>query len=89
MNAPNRKYWFHAKTYGWGWSWPACWQGWLVLLIWLAIVLAGATLATQENLWLFIGFVVVMATVLILICYLTGPPPRWRWGDKDDINEVR
>jgi hypothetical protein len=25
-----RKYWFPAKRYGWGWGIPSSWQGWLV-----------------------------------------------------------
>ena len=25
-----RKYWFPAKRYGWGWGMPNTWQGWLV-----------------------------------------------------------
>jgi hypothetical protein len=26
-----RKYWFPAKRYGWGWGIPCSWRGWLVL----------------------------------------------------------
>ncbi len=26
-----KKYWFPAKRYGWGWGIPNVWQGWLVL----------------------------------------------------------
>ena len=30
-----------------------------------------------------IAFVVVLAVLLIGVCWLTGEPPRWRWGDDD------
>lgn len=31
--ARNRKYWFPAKRFGWGWGLPSAWQGWVVLLL--------------------------------------------------------
>jgi hypothetical protein len=27
------RYWFPAKTYGWGWGLPSTWEGWLVLVV--------------------------------------------------------
>ena len=32
------KYWFAAKRYGWGWGLPLCWQGWVVMGVWLAVL---------------------------------------------------
>ena len=37
-----RRYWFPAKRFGWGWGPPATWQGWCVLLVFLALVLGDA-----------------------------------------------
>jgi hypothetical protein len=33
--------WFPAKRYGWGWGLPVAWQGWVVLLAWLALFVGG------------------------------------------------
>jgi hypothetical protein len=38
-----KKYWFPAKRYGWGWGIPNVWQGWLVLFVffcWSSLVLS-------------------------------------------------
>lgn len=32
-------YWFKAKPFGWGWT-PVTWQGWLVILVYIALILA-------------------------------------------------
>jgi hypothetical protein len=29
----------------------------------------------------FIACVVALSVVLMLVCWLKGEPPRWRWGD--------
>jgi hypothetical protein len=36
-----RKYWFAAKRYGWGWGIPSSWQGWLVLAAFGALLVVG------------------------------------------------
>jgi uncharacterized membrane protein YhaH (DUF805 family) len=76
-----RKLWFIAKRYGWGWQ-PATWQGWLVVVVYIAVILAAVAVAA--TLPLVTVLVSLGATTLLLwICYRTGEPPRWRWGDKD------
>lgn len=86
MNPPEKKIWFPAKRYGWGWGLPTCWQGWVVMIVWLALTIGGVD-ALQPCLnthpILFECFVWGMALVLIIICYWKGEKPRWRWGDKD------
>ena len=83
---PNDKpYWFRAKRYGWGWGLPATWQGWVVLILWAAIVLAGLALLNHRHQTApKLAFVLVMALVLVLICYWKGEPPKWRWGDRSE-----
>jgi len=39
-----RKYWFPAKRYGWGWGIPSTWQGWLVLGAFAVLVIVGSFL---------------------------------------------
>lgn len=84
---PQGKLWFRAKRYGWGWT-PSTWQGWTVLVLYLAVVLVAALImATRPSLDLVYcaGMLLgVLATLgLAYIAYRTGDPPRWRWGDKD------
>ena len=82
MNDPHKRYWFSAKRYGWGWGPPMTWQGWLVLLVWIAVVTGVSPWLAQRSVPLFALFVVTMIATIIAICYAKGEPPRWRWGDK-------
>ncbi len=77
-------WWFPAKRYGWGWGPPRRWEGWAVLGIWFAVVLAAAPrIAVRQGPVAVVAFVTLMSLVLVVICWLTGEPPRWRWGDDD------
>jgi len=76
-----RRYWFQAKRYGWGWGLPLTWEGWLVLVAFIALIAAAAWLfppAAVPN--AFAACVVVLAALLTAVCWQTGEPPRWRWG---------
>ena len=82
MNDPNEKIWFPAKRYGWGWGLPCAWQGWVVMVLWIAIMTAGAILLAGSARWIeFAAFEVLMIAMLIAICLWKGEKPRWRWGD--------
>ena len=79
-----RKYWFPAKRYGWGWGPPTVWQGWAVLLIYFALILGGIpALQSERGALVYVAWVFLITAALILICWLTGERPRWRWGGKD------
>ena len=83
---PNSEpYWFPAHTYGWGWGPPVKWQGWVVLLIWLAALFWGLSLLRHSGhpLWERLIFVLVMSVILGFVCYVKGEPPKWRWGERD------
>jgi hypothetical protein len=81
MNDPEpKRYWFPAKRYGWGWGLPATWQGWVVLAVWTVVFVLGNIWLVVHSLPLFFIFVAAVSAILIGICYLTGEPPRWRWG---------
>ena len=81
-------YWFPAKRYGWGWGLPTAWQGWVVMLAWFALLLAGALWLVSSD-WLvpskrvlaFLGYVLLISGALFVVCWRTGEPPRWRWGE--------
>ena len=78
-----RRYWFPAKRYGWGWGIPCSWQGWLVLGIYGALLVLGIFIfpPVTEFGSLNVYFAAVSA-VLLVVCWLTGEPPSWRWGKK-------
>jgi hypothetical protein len=65
--------WFKTKLYGWGWV-PATWEGWAVTI---GIVLyIASTYGKTHNLY----YLIIPLTILVIICYLTGEKPKWRWG---------
>jgi hypothetical protein len=74
-------YWFPAKRYGWGWGLPQRAQGWVVLAVY-AVALGALVwlLPPTRNELGFVASVLVLTAVLVLVCWLKGEPPRWRWG---------
>ena len=80
----DRKYWFPAKRYGWGWGIPSSWQGWLVMAAFTALLALGVFLFPPGNdLGAFLFYVGILCALLIAVCWLKGEPPRWRWGDNE------
>lgn len=74
-------YWFPAKRYGWGWGTPICWQGWVVYGTYAALLPLGFFLFPPiEQILGFMLFTQSITLALVLICWLKGEPPRWRWG---------
>ncbi|MEI8339210.1 MAG: hypothetical protein WCF94_00935 [bacterium] len=74
------KLWFRAKRYGWGW-YPVTWQGWAVILIWVAFFTFGVIRLDHE--WLKnVVVIFIMTALLIWICYKKGEKPGWHWGEK-------
>jgi hypothetical protein len=82
-----KKFWFKRKLYGWGW-YPATWQGWLILLIYVVIfvkmfILFDINSHSESD--TLIGLVLpafVLTGILIFICYKTGETPKWQWGKR-------
>ena len=83
----DKKLWFKNKRSGWGW-YPASWEGWVVLLVWIAAFGLGEVLfITHMNatpsataVVLFLAYVLLTVSLLIYICYKKGEKPRWQWG---------
>ena len=72
-------YWFPAKRYGWGWGLPITWQGWLVTIVYLILMIIGiVTLSPQANLSAFIIYMSAITIAMLSLCWLKGEPPRWR-----------
>jgi hypothetical protein len=81
MNAKPR-YWFPAKTYGWGWGIPNRWEGWVVLGGYVALMVAGVVLIKPHVHPVgFMLYATILSLALAAICWRTGEPPRWRWGE--------
>jgi hypothetical protein len=74
-------YWFPAKRYGWGWGLPLTWQGWVVLVVYLVAVPVGYLLFPPHQQTVgFLIYVNAITLIFVFVCWLTGEPPRWRWG---------
>lgn len=71
-----KKLWFKAKDYGWGW-YPITWQGWFTLILYTVYLIFGTTPTLPVY---YMIEVLSSTTILILICFLTGEKPEWRWG---------
>ena len=77
------RYWFPAKTYGWGWGPPSTWEGWLVLLAYLILLPVFVKLfPPHKHMSGFLAGVFGLSGVLIATCFWKGEPPTWRWGGK-------
>jgi hypothetical protein len=80
-----KRLWFKAKLYGWGW-YPATWEGWLCLFVYLVVgvylAMRAESVSTTEMevFWELFPGMAIITFILILICYKTGEKPRWRWG---------
>jgi hypothetical protein len=78
-----RQPWFRAKKYGWGWSWPLRWQGWLVIAVYCALSTFGAWRFTHTHDLALVPAFALITLLLLGICWKTGERPRWRWGNDD------
>ena len=77
------RYWFPAKRYGWGWGLPIRWQGWLVLAAFIVLVVVGVIAFPPRASPVFYVYIAVLVVLLSGVCWLTGEPPRWRWGEDE------
>jgi hypothetical protein len=79
--AEEPQYWFPAKKFGWGWGWPCRIQGWLVLIVFFALVALGILWFPPDSMaFSYIAYVTALCALLCLICWRTGEPPRRHSG---------
>jgi lipoprotein signal peptidase len=80
--ATEQRYWFPAKRYGWGWGLPPAWQGWVVLIAYIGLVVGGAFVLkpTEASSFGYVAYTVVLTVALLVVCWLKGEPTSWRWG---------
>lgn len=80
MSEHERTYWFAAKSFGLGWTLPITWQGWLVVLAYLDLVIGSLIFAPTEYRW---PLVAISTLALVAIVVWKGEKPlRWRWRGK-------
>jgi hypothetical protein len=78
-----KKIWFAAKKYGYGWGLPVRWQGWLVLVLYAALVFGGIRVFIGgKHAAYFVLYMTALSVALFAICAWKGDAPRWRWGGK-------
>lgn len=92
-NLKSSRLWFKRKTYGWGWT-PATWQGWFIVLLFIAIFFLNAWKLSVEDIagaepsrgafLLFFARQLFAVILLIVICYKKGEKPRWQWGTSSE-----
>lgn len=82
MPLPKEKAWFPVKTCGRGWGIPTRWQGWVVTVGFLVALFAGTPLVKMYPPAL-VGHNLVLAGILVAICYRKGERSGWHWGQKE------
>jgi hypothetical protein len=76
-----KRYWFPAKTFGWGWGLPSTWEGWAVLIIVVALAVLGSVyMLPKVGPAYFAVYCLFLCGLLIAICFIKGEPPSWKWG---------
>ncbi len=72
------KPWFAQKRFGYGAGWPTAWQGWAVLLVFLAAIAAACLLLKGLALALMVSALTI--AVSAIAAAKTDGGWRWRWG---------
>ena len=68
-----KKIWFPIKRRGYGWGLPCAWQGWVVLVVYIALISLAHTIALpNENPALYTAYVGILTLILIGICMWKG-----------------
>lgn len=79
----DRKYWFKAKQYGWGW-YPARIEGFAAMLLYiLAAFFTAWTLGNSGDSVPMAVALVVETVLFVALCWKKGEKPRWRWGNHE------
>jgi len=74
-------YWFAPRLFGYG-ATPVTWQGWALVLGFVALILALYTVLPDDLTRVIVS--IVLAVPLVIIAYVkTDGGWRWRWGARD------
>ncbi|WP_282949278.1 MULTISPECIES: hypothetical protein [unclassified Sphingopyxis] len=69
--------WFRPKRRGYGTGLPIAWQGWVMLLVHIALI-TGVTVLLRERPWMM-TIAVVLAGLLPMPLYRARTEGGWRW----------
>ncbi len=83
--------WFKRKLYGWGWT-PVTWQGWLVTLLYIGLVVLFSLTVNESSpareIFFTFGLPVLLLKISFLrIAYKKGESPRWQWAGKPEAKK--
>jgi len=79
----DRPEWFAPKRYGYGASLPIAWQGWLLLLGYIVLLVLASRWLRPPSVE-FWSVVVTLTLIFTLIAKATTRGEwRWRWGEDD------
>jgi hypothetical protein len=75
--------WFAEKRYGFGTGMPISWQGWAILVGFIAITVLIALLFAQQPVRMIAALAPFVIAYLVVCAKTTRGGWRWRWGEKD------
>jgi hypothetical protein len=52
-----------------------------VSAVWLVLLGGGAIFLAPTSVGLFDVYVVVLSLAFVVVCFIKGEKPRWRWGE--------
>lgn len=79
------KYWFKPKRFGYG-AYPTSWEGWLVVIIFLFLIISIASYHEKTNYENYLSFILELVVIGVLLAFLSAKKTdgewKWRWGNK-------
>lgn len=73
--------WFAPKRYGYGAGLPISWQGWALLIGFVAVALGTGFLFGERPLILFAIVIPATVALIAIASRTTRGGWKWRWGD--------
>jgi hypothetical protein len=75
--------WFAPKRYGYGSGLPISWQGWVVTLGFVALVIGLSLLLKNRPVQLVAAIALATFAFMLICANTTRGGWRWRWGEED------
>ena len=76
--------WFAPKRYGFGTGVPIAWQGWAILVGFMALVVGVGKLFSNRPLVMAAILIPALALLVLITARTTRGSWRWRWRKRDD-----
>ena len=67
MKPTTSKIWFPAKSHGWGWGPPTCWEGWAVVVFFYILLVCSALFFLPRHPAVFVLSCIVLGLVLVAV----------------------